>query len=106
MAVAQIIKEIRKWKEVNDGFPPFLQAEDWSDTEFHLNAKARDHFANVLCMDLVALYLEVGSNETNLISSDGGIDLDGLTFYIVLKNGKVLRFSNSEWGGIGVEGNL
>ena len=106
MAVAQIIKEIQKWKETNDGFPETIKGDDWSSRRYRLSVKCRNHFSKVMCMDLVALYLDSDKKDDDLIAKDGGIDLDCLTFFVILKNGKVLRFTNSEWGGIGIEGKI
>ena len=95
------MKDITKHYNETGELPESFTA-DYS--EFTLNYELRRALFALGLDGILAAY----SSDFGKLSIDDGksIDIGNKTFYIVTKHGKIIKFTNSEWGSMSNVGNV
>lgn len=77
----------------------FQESPQFNHYTFRIDYKAKKRMNEVLGTTFKAVYRE--ANKIGELAKNG-MDLDSETIYCIRADGEVIRFTNSEWGGIEV----
>lgn len=79
--------------EINGG-----KVHQWNDTYYESDDAFLAVLNRTLETEYVAIYKEKSNSFEDSVVDD--VSFDSKNFYVITKNGKLLHFSNSEWGGV------